>query len=232
MNKQILSVSVIALFLGFAISCKNQTIEVGEVTLNSEKDSVNYALGIYWGNQAKNSGMEELDYAVINSAMNGVIEENSQMTAQEAGMYLNNYFSKLAKVKAQENLEAGNAFLEQNKTKSGVSELPSGVQYEVLLKGEGEVPTIGQNVKVHYTGTHLDGSKFDSSLDRGEPISFTVGQGVIQGWTEIIQHMNVGSKYKVYIPSNLAYGPGGNQAIEPNEVLVFEMELIEITGAE
>ena len=228
MNKQFLSIAVITLFLGFAMSCKNQTIEGGDVSLKNAEDSVNYALGIYWGNQAKNSGMEELDFAVVNSAMKGVLDGTSEMTPQEAGMFLNDYFSKLQGVKADKNLEEGKAFLEQNKTKKGVYELPSGIQYEVILKGEGDVPTLGQRIKAHYTGMLLDGAKFDSSLDRGEPFSFTVGQGVIQGWSEIVQHMNVGSKYKVYIPSHLAYGQRGTQGIEPNSTLIFEIELIEI----
>ncbi len=228
MNKQILSVTVITLFLGLAMSCKNQTIEVGDVSLTSKEDSVNYALGIYWGTQAKSSGMEGLDFAVVNSAMKAAIEGTNEMTPQDAGTFLNNYFTEKQTEQAQKTLEEGQAFLEQNKTKSGVYELPSGIQYEILLKGEGDVPKLGQTVKAHYTGTLLDGTKFDSSLDRGEPFSFTVGQGVIKGWSEIVQHMNVGSKYKVYIPSHLAYGPRGNQGIAPNSTLIFEIELIEI----
>lgn len=123
--------------------------------------------------------------------------------------------------------EEGEAFLAENVEKQGVETLPSGVQYKVIKEGTGDSPEATDTVKVHYHGTFIDGTKFDSSIDRGEPAEFPVN-GVIPGWTEALQEMKVGGKWKLVIPAKLAYGEQGNRAIPPNSVLVFEVELLEI----
>ena len=129
---------------------------------------------------------------------------------------------------ANANKEEGEKFLEENKTKKDVFTTESGLQYQVVTEGTGEKPTEKDRVKVHYTGTLLDGTKFDSSVDRGEPAEFPVN-GVIKGWTEILQLMPVGSKYIVWVPSELAYGErGAGSDIGPNKTLKFEIELLEI----
>ena len=130
-------------------------------------------------------------------------------------------------IKAQENLEAGNKFLEKNKKRDGVVTTESGLQYEILKKGDGPIPTADDRVKVNYEGTLLSGKVFDSSIKNGKPVTFGVGR-VIPGWTEALQLMPVGSKWKLYIPGNLAYGERGTRGIEPNSTLIFEVELLEI----
>lgn len=128
---------------------------------------------------------------------------------------------------AAKNLAAGNAYLEENKTKEGVKVLPSGLQYKVIQEGTGEKPTVNDKVKCNYRGTLIDGTEFDSSYKRGKPIEFGV-KGVIKGWTEALQLMNTGSKWELYIPANLAYGERGRPSIPPNSTLVFEIELLEV----
>ena len=129
--------------------------------------------------------------------------------------------------KMEINKKAGEEFLMINKHKAGVVELPSGLQYEILKKGDGPKPTAADKVKCHYHGTLIDGRVFDSSVQRGEPAVFGVSQ-VIPGWVEALQLMPVGSKWRLFIPSNLAYGEHGAGSIEPNSTLVFDVELLEI----
>ncbi len=128
---------------------------------------------------------------------------------------------------AVQNLEEGQKFLEENAQREGVVVLESGLQYEVIEEGTGDIPTASDRVLTHYHGTHIDGRVFDSSVERGEPIDFGV-QEVIRGWTEALQLMKTGAKWKLYIPSDLAYGAYGGGPIGPNEVLVFDIELISI----
>jgi FKBP-type peptidyl-prolyl cis-trans isomerase FklB len=128
---------------------------------------------------------------------------------------------------AQKNMDAGNAFLAENAEREGVTTTASGLQYEALEAGNGPQPGTGDTVKVHYTGELLSGEVFDSSRERGEPVSFRLDQ-VIPGWTEGLQLMNEGARYKLYIPSDLAYGPGGNRTIGSNETLVFDVELLAV----
>jgi FKBP-type peptidyl-prolyl cis-trans isomerase len=126
-----------------------------------------------------------------------------------------------------QNLKDGQVLLEKNKAEAGVVALPSGLQYKVLTEGTGPRPKATDKVKTHYRGTLIDGTQFDSSYDRGEPATFGVG-GVIKGWTEALQLMPVGSKWKLWIPANLAYGEAGRPSIPPNSTLIFEVELLEI----
>jgi FKBP-type peptidyl-prolyl cis-trans isomerase len=127
------------------------------------------------------------------------------------------------------NKKEGEDFLAANKKKEGVTTTESGLQYEIIKKGEGAKPTKADTVVTHYKGTFLNGKQFDSSYDRNEPAKFPV-TGVIAGWTEALQLMPVGSKWKLYIPSDLAYGPNGRQGIPPNSMLIFELELLSIEG--
>ena len=147
---------------------------------------------------------------------------------QEIGKILSAYTKKQAAKAGEEVKKEGEAFLEQNKTKEGIVVTDSGLQYEVISEGTGDKPLVTSTVKVHYHGTTIDGEVFDSSVDRGEPAQFPLG-GVIKGWTEGLQLMSVGSKYKLYVPQELAYGERGAGAkIKPYAALIFEVELLEI----
>jgi FKBP-type peptidyl-prolyl cis-trans isomerase len=158
----------------------------------------------------------------------GTFEEEGLMTVEEADQVIRRYFEAEGEREGQENLENGNAFLEKNKAREGVVTTPSGLQYEILTEGEGPKPTAEDQVRAHYHGTLIDGTVFDSSVDRGEPAVFALNQ-VIPGWTEALQLMPVGSKWKIYLPSDLAYGErGGGPTIGPNSTLIFEVELLEI----
>jgi FKBP-type peptidyl-prolyl cis-trans isomerase len=128
---------------------------------------------------------------------------------------------------AAKNKTEGDAFLGANKNQLGVQTLPDGLQYLVITNGTGEIPTAGDTVTVNYRGTLIDGTEFDSSYKRGQPATFPVG-GVIRGWTEALQKMNAGSKWKLFVPSDLAYGPQGRPGIAPNAVLFFEVELLSV----
>ena len=194
--------------------------------LKTQKDSLSYALGVSIGTKLKSDKID-VNTETFGSAVKGVIEDKSLMTIEESQNFINHYFMNLSMKQANENKAKGQAFLEKNKTQAGVVVLPSGLQYSVIKTGAGEKPTVNDKVKVHYAGTTLDGNEFDSSIKRGEPATFGLTQ-VIKGWTEILQLMPVGSKWKVVIPENLAYGPQGPPAIGPNQTLVFEIELLEI----
>jgi FKBP-type peptidyl-prolyl cis-trans isomerase FklB len=153
------------------------------------------------------------------------------MTPEEAQMYVNSTMQRLQQAKMASqygaNKKAGEEFLAANKAKAGVTTTASGLQYEVIKKGTGAMPSNTAQVKVHYHGTLIDGTVFDSSVNRGEPATFGVNQ-VIKGWTEALQLMPVGSKYKLYIPQELAYGQAEQGNIKPYSALIFEVELIAI----
>jgi FKBP-type peptidyl-prolyl cis-trans isomerase FklB len=141
---------------------------------------------------------------------------------------INDYFVKLQGEKVELNKKAGEEFLQINKKKAGVTELPSGLQYEVLKKGSGAKPKASDKVKCHYHGTLINGTVFDSSVQRGEPAVFGVSQ-VIPGWVEALQLMETGAKWRLFIPSDLAYGErGAGESIEPNSTLIFDVELLDI----
>ena len=163
--------------------------------------------------------------------VNGLRGSNVTMTAEEAQMYVNSTMQRLQQEKMASqygpNKAAGEKFLADNKAKAGVTTTASGLQYEVITKGTGALPTDTSTVKVPYHGTLIDGTVFDSSVDRGEPATFGVNQ-VIKGWTEALKLMPVGSKYKLYIPQELAYGPADQGKIKPYSALIFDVELISI----
>lgn len=205
--------------------------EGGDLALSTEKDSASYALGIAIGSNVKRNGMEEVNMEQFAAAFQAVLAGDSAtlMDAQAADQFLQGFFQKLYQKKLDENLKAGQKFLEENKQREGIVETPSGLQYEVLKEGDGEKPEADSKVRVHYHGTLIDGTVFDSSVERGEPAEFKLNQ-VIRGWREALQLMPVGSKWKIYVPTELGYGrnvrPGSK--IEPNAALIFEVELLSI----
>lgn len=204
-------------------------------SLKTAVDSASYAIGINTGaNYRTNLKTLPGGEANIDDLIAGFIQAIKgdsaamKMTPETAQQYLQTYFVEASAKEAAQNKEAGEKFLAENKTKEGVITTESGLQYKVEKEGTGEKPTAADRVKVHYTGTLLDGTKFDSSVDRGEPAEFGVSQ-VIRGWTEGLQIMPAGSKYIFWIPSELAYGErGAGQDIKPNSVLKFEVELLEV----
>ncbi len=201
----------------------------GPFELKTENDSVSFALGVLLANSLKGQGFTDIDIKACSKGMEAVQTGNAlAMTPENAGAYVNDYVVKREAIKGQNNIAAGKDFLAKNAQRPSVVSLPSGLQYEVLKAGTGPIPTAESQVKVHYTGTLLDGTVFDSSVERGEPIVTPV-TGVIEGWVEALQLMPVGSKWKVYIPSELAYGAqSAGPLIGPNSTLIFEMELLEI----
>ncbi len=190
---------------------------------------ISYALGLSIASNLKNSGVEALDIEHFTQGLNAIINnEEIRMSPDQVNQILNEFFEGMQKKAEGNNSELGKAFLAENKNKPGVTETASGLQYQVITEGTGPKPTAKNQVKVHYTGTLIDGTVFDSSVSRGEPATFGVTQ-VISGWVEGLQLMPKGSKYKFFIPSNLAYGAqGAGKAIGPNATLIFEVELLDI----
>lgn len=198
-------------------------------------DSVSYALGVNVSESFKNQGVDGLngtllakgyaDFSKGNPVIDGVNALNvlqAFMTKQQA------LKAEASKLEAAPMIAEGEAFLAENAKRPEVTTLPSGLQYEIIKEGKGEIPSIASKVSTHYHGTLIDGTVFDSSVERGQPAQFGVGQ-VIAGWTEALQLMPVGSKWKLYIPYNLAYGERGSGArIKPYSALVFDIELLEI----
>ena len=192
-------------------------------------DKVSYALGLSIGNNFQNSGIKDLQVEDFIKGLTDVMEEKQPaITYDEAKEVINEYFIKLQKEKMEINKKAGEEFLHINKGRAGVVELPSGLQYQVLKQGNGAKPSATDKVKCHYHGTLINGTVFDSSVQRGQPAVFGVNQ-VIPGWVEALQLMPVGSKWRLFIPSNLAYGEhGAGEMIEPNSTLIFDGELLDI----
>lgn len=225
--KKIIGGAVLSIAL--LTGCNNAEPAKTEMNMENEIDKVSYSLGVSVGNNIKNQGLKEINADAFAQAISDVFGEKTlKIDNQEANQTLQAYFQKLEEDKFKGNIEAGQKFLAENKTKEGVVELPSGLQYKILAEGNGPKPGPTDVVKTHYHGTLLDGTVFDSSVDRGEPISFDVNQ-VIPGWTEALQLMPVGSKWELYIPSDLAYGPrGAGGAIGPHSTLIFQVELLGI----
>lgn len=192
-------------------------------------DKVSYALGLSIGNNFRHSGIHELVMEDFAKGLNDVLSGNKpEISYDDAKQVINDYFIKLQAEKSEINKKAGEEFLRINKEKAGVTELPSGLQYQILQKGSGTKPASSDQVKCHYHGTLIDGTVFDSSVQRGEPAIFGVSQ-VIPGWVEALQRMETGAKWRLFIPSALAYGErGAGEKIEPNSTLIFDVELLEI----
>ncbi len=192
-------------------------------------DKVSYALGLSIGQNFLSSGFGKVNGEDFLAGMNAVMnEEKPEMTFDEAKAVINEYFAEVQAKATKLNKEAGEEYLKINGHKEGVVTLESGLQYEVIKMGDGAKPTVDDTVRCHYHGTLVNGVVFDSSMDRGEPAEFPL-KGVIKGWTEVLQLMPVGSKWKVSLPSDLAYGDrGAGQHIQPGSALVFIIELLDI----
>ncbi|MBL0321209.1 MAG: FKBP-type peptidyl-prolyl cis-trans isomerase [Ignavibacteria bacterium] len=225
----------IALVVGIGATEATAQQAVNSVKPTTQKDSASYAVGMQIGKSLKDQGLD-LDVSQLTAGLRDMLAGKPLLTDSELQACMTALQAQaMAKMQAESakkgdaNKAKGEAFLVENKKKAGVMVTPSGLQYKVVTEGKGKKPTKDNTVKVHYTGTLIDGTVFDSSVQRGEPIEFPLS-GVIAGWTEGVQLMTVGSKYMFYIPSNLAYGANGaGQTIGPNETLIFEVELLDIT---
>lgn len=232
MKKTLLALAVTGLVAG----CSTPPEAPEQPKLDSTDQKVSYGMGLVlgerMGNDLPNLQMDQFLQGIQHGHAGD--EEAKRMSREEIQQALMTYQQQLQEEQgkqmeelAQKNLEAGEVFLAENAEREGVETTESGLQYEILEQGDGEKPAATDTVQVHYTGELLSGEVFDSSRERGEPVTFALNQ-VIPGWTEGLQLMNEGARYKLYIPSDLAYGPGGNRAIGPNETLVFDVELLEI----
>lgn len=220
---------IIGAGLAIAMAACNQKQSPSEVSLSSAIDSVSYGIGMNIAKNLKGQGVDSLNTVALSKAMEDVLKDNpTAMDEQLAMQTLNNYFQGMKEKKSEGNIEEGKKFLEENAKKEGVTTLPSGLQYQVIKEGTGAQPAINDMVTTHYHGTFINGKVFDSSVDRGEPATFPVNR-VIAGWTEALQLMKEGAKWKLFIPYNLAYGDQGSPGgIPPYSALVFEVELIKV----
>ena len=193
------------------------------------QDEVSYALGLSIGQNFKASGIKAITSEdFIAGLQDALAEREPQMTNERAREVINQLFTRRQQEESELNAAAGKEYQEIMRHKSGVVTLPSGLQYEIIKEGKGAKPKATDKVRVHYHGTLINGVVFDSSVERGEPAEFPLN-AVIPGWTEILQLMPVGSKWRVVIPSELAYGSrGAGDVIRPNMTLIFEIELLDI----
>jgi len=222
--KNIIFLSSLILFIACKTEKTNKT-----ANLITELDSVSYSLGVNIGENIKTQ-FENINLDNFEAGIKDVLEKDveAKISDNQAQAIIQSYFSKKQQKQSESVIEEGINFLRENGKREGVTTLASGLQYEVINDGTGLKPTIEDNVTTHYHGTLIDGTVFDSSVDRGEPASFPVG-GVIKGWTEALQLMAVGSKWKLYVPYDLAYGErGAGPQIGPYSTLIFEVELISI----
>jgi FKBP-type peptidyl-prolyl cis-trans isomerase FklB len=192
-------------------------------------DKFSYAIGLGIGQNLLSMGAQNINVDDFANAIKAVLNnEEPAMSHTEAREIVNKYFAELENEMNAANIEKGDSFLEENKKKDNVITLPSGLQYEVLTEGTGKKAQATDQVKCHYEGTLIDGTLFDSSIKRGEPAVFGVNQ-VIPGWVEALQLMPEGSKWRLYIPSDLAYGArGAGEMIPPHSTLIFDVELIQV----
>lgn len=198
--------------------------------LQTEVDKASYCLGLNIASSLKNEGISTINADAFAQGIRDLLENNKlQIPITEASQIVQSFLSQAQSKKFEKNIREAQEFLAENAKRSEVTELPSGLQYEILVEGKGAIPSASSTVTTHYHGTLIDGTVFDSSVQRNQPASFPVN-GVIKGWVEALQLMPVGSKWKLFIPSELAYGanphPGG--PIEPHMALIFEVELLEI----
>jgi FKBP-type peptidyl-prolyl cis-trans isomerase FklB len=227
---------------GFAQTAKNSTAVhkptepsktvVSTLALKNIQDSLSYAIGLSVANFYKQQNITNINTALVTRAINDVNKKSKLLLdEQQANTCIVNFMQKSKAEKSAGNKKIGLEFLAANKNKPGVVTLPSGLQYSIIKTGAGPKPAITDQVRVHYHGTLIDGRVFDSSVERGQPIELSVN-GVIPGWTEALQLMSVGSKWKLFIPSNLAYGDQqAGPMIAPGSTLIFDVELLDIVKA-
>lgn len=229
MKYSILLVACVAAVFSFS-SCDGQKKgKDSSFKLTNAADSASYGIGTSIGRNMKKDGLDSMNVDLIAQGLRDVLGGKTEaLTPEQAQMAIQSYFQGVQDKKMAANTEVGRKFLEENSKKPGVVTLPSGLQYQIIKEGTGPKPTAEDKVTTHYHGTLINGKVFDSSVERGQPASFAVN-GVIPGWTEALQLMPVGSKWKLFIPSNLAYGErGAGGDIGPNETLIFEVELLSI----
>jgi FKBP-type peptidyl-prolyl cis-trans isomerase FklB len=217
--------------LSFAtlISCNGQKGK-SDVVLKTQSDSVAYGIGVSIGANMKKDGLDSLNVDILAKALKAAMHGDSTMiSAQQSQSIIQAYLGEKQKKKGEAALNEGKKFLEENKKKPGVTELPDGLQYSVMKEGTGPMPKETDSVTVHYHGTLIDGTVFDSSVDRGQPITYPLN-GFVKGWQEALQMMKVGSKWKLFVPPTLGYGERGSGKVPPNATMIFEMELISING--
>jgi FKBP-type peptidyl-prolyl cis-trans isomerase FklB len=206
------------------------TASTAPVSLKTENDSISYAIGVSLANFYKQQNISSINTAILVRAVKDVENNKPILSEQQCQSALMAYVQKQQAEKALGNKKLGQEFLAANAKKPGIVTLPSGLQYQILKEGAGPKPKLTDMVRVHYHGTLIDGRVFDSSVDRGQPIELNVN-GVIPGWTEALQLMPVGSKWKLFIPSDLAYGDRqAGQMIAPGSTLVFDVELLDIVN--
>ena len=198
--------------------------------IKTDLDKASYSLGMNIGASLKGEGVSQINAEVFAKGLSDMLNAGKlELSMQEAYETIQDFLAKANAAKYSKNITEGKKFLEENGKRPGVVTLPSGLQYEIITQGNGPKPKATDTVTTHYHGTLIDGTVFDSSVQRNQPASFPVN-GVIQGWVEALQLMPVGSKWKLYVPSELAYGanphPGG--PIEPHMTLIFEVELLSI----
>jgi len=234
--KTILAAMVILTFVAVLTpGCQNSSSSgtASKVELLTEKDKLDYSIGHTIGQQIMMSlqqGDIEVNSAIFAQAIKDVMDSTSIMTDEEVEnrvMAFQQEQQDKMESEMNDNLAAANAFYTENLAKPGIVTLPDSLQYEVLVKGDGPIPKTTDTIRAHYKGTLIDGTVFDSSYDRGEPIEFNAGM-VIKGWTEALTMMPVGSKWRVFIPPHLAYGEMARPKIPANSLLIFEIELLEI----
>ena len=192
-------------------------------------DKFSYAIGLGIGQNLLSMGAQGINVEDFAQAIADVLNrKETAISHNEAREIVNKYFMELEEKMNAENIEKGKAFLAENAKKEGIVTLPSGLQYQVITEGNGKKPSATDKVKCHYEGTLIDGTLFDSSIKRGQPAVFGVNQ-VIRGWVEALQLMNEGSKWRLFIPSELGYGAQqAGEMIPPHSTLIFEVELIEV----
>ncbi|HSH52191.1 MAG TPA: FKBP-type peptidyl-prolyl cis-trans isomerase [Bacteroidales bacterium] len=220
---------IISTLFVFILSSCGQSVNTN-VKLKSDLDSVSYALGIDIAKSLERGYVDELNYNAFIKGIEDVFnEEDFDIADDQSKQIIQKYFKQLRDTKIAQNLEEGRTFLDENKSKENIDVTESGLQYEIIKEGEGIAPAETDTVVVHYRGTLIDGTEFDSSYEKGKPARFPLN-GVIPGWTEGLQLMKEGANYKLYIPTELGYGvrvrPGG--VLEPNMALIFDVELIEV----
>lgn len=200
-----------------------------EIDLNDKHKKASYGLGMLIASNIKMQGADSLDSDALTAAFKDVFSnKETKLKQEEASLIVQTYMTEVMERKTSKMKEEGQKFLEENKKKTGITVTQSGLQYEVVEAGSGKTPTANDNVTVHYTGKLLDGTVFDSSVERNEPATFGVSD-VIPGWTEVLQLMKEGDKWIVYLPYDLAYGErGAGQDIPPYSALIFEVELIKV----
>ena len=221
---------ILAFLLGFS---GIQAQDNMKIQLGNDIDSLSYSLGLLIGNNLTVQGIKRINPDIyMKGFQDGFSVKPDNMSFEKANLYVQSYFEKYQKMKADENLKKGLSFLKENSTKDSVVTLKSGLQYKVLKEGEGLSPQTGDKVKVNYRGTLIDGTVFDSSFDRGQPLVIGVDQ-VIKGWSEALRLMKPGSHWILYVPSELAYGiKGAGDLIGPNSTLIFDLELLGVNPGE